>query len=97
MTEYASDRSDDRSTVINLRAPKRQRDLVDRAAQILGKTRTDFILEAASRAAEEVLLDQRLFDLDEERYRKFIELLDEPPQENKKLQTLMRKSPPWST
>lgn len=87
--------SDDRSTVINFRAPKRQRDLVDRAARVAGKTRTEFILEASCRAAEEVLLNQRLFTLDDDRYRAFVDLLDAPVQPNPKLQALMGRPARW--
>lgn len=90
-----SEHPDDRSTVINFRAPKRQRDLVDRAAQVAGKTRTEFILEASCRAAEEVLLNQRLFSLDEDRYQAFVDLLDAPVQPNPKLQALMRRPSRW--
>ena len=49
------------STVINLRTPLSQRDLIDRAARLQGKTRTDFMLEASRDKAEQVLLDQTMF------------------------------------
>ena len=41
---------------LNLRIKPEERGLIDRAAQLLGKNRTDFMLEAARRAAEEALL-----------------------------------------
>ena len=44
-----------RETIINLRAPAKQRALIDQAAQVLGKTRTDFMLEAAYEKAQQVL------------------------------------------
>jgi uncharacterized protein (DUF1778 family) len=54
-----------RDVAINLRANQRQRALIDRAADAVGKNRSDFMLEAACRAADAVLLDRRLFVLDE--------------------------------
>jgi uncharacterized protein (DUF1778 family) len=48
------------SDTVNLRLPPAARDLIDRAAESAGKTRTNFILEAALRAAEETLLDRAL-------------------------------------
>ena len=53
---------------INIRAQRNQRDLIDQAARILGKTRSDFMLETACREAEDVLLDQRVFVLDAEAF-----------------------------
>ena len=49
-----------RRDTLNLRIPAAERNLIDRAALTSGKTRTDFILEAARRAAEEALLDHAL-------------------------------------
>jgi uncharacterized protein (DUF1778 family) len=49
-----------RVAVINLRASPEQRDLIDRAASLLGDSRSDFILEAACERAQSVLLDTPL-------------------------------------
>jgi uncharacterized protein (DUF1778 family) len=49
------------STVINLRTPASQRELIDRAAQLQGKSRTEFMLEASREKAQQVLLDKTLF------------------------------------
>ena len=48
-----------RDVAINLRANRRQRALIDRAAEALGKNRSDFMLEAACREANTVLVDRR--------------------------------------
>lgn len=82
---------------INIRAKRRQRDLIDQAAELLGKTRSDFMLETACREAEEVLLDQRVFTLDEEAFKQFQALLDAPPGDNPKLRKLMEAKPPWES
>ena len=80
---------------INIRAKRTQRDLIDQAAELLGKTRSDFMLETACREAEDVLLDQRLFILGAETFEKFQALLDAPPSENPKLRKLMATKAPW--
>lgn len=84
-----------RDVTINIRAYQRERDLIDRAAESLGKSRSDFMLETACREAEAVLLDRRLFVLDEEKYQQFLELLDAPPTVNQNLRKLMNYKAPW--
>lgn len=80
---------------INLRIDARSRQLIDEAAAVLGKTRTEFMLESARREAIDVLLDQRFFLLDEERYDAFARVLDEPPAPGPKLRSLLRRVPAW--
>ena len=80
---------------INLRADATSRDLIDRAAEALGKNRSEFMLDAARREATAVLLDQRLFLLDNRAYRKFTAALDAAPSENPRLQRLLKTRAPW--
>ena len=65
-----------RDVSINMRASQQQRSLIDRAAQALGKNRSDFMLEASCREAEAVLLDRRYFALDAETFEQFTAMLD---------------------
>lgn len=83
-----------RST-LNLRIKPEERNLIDMAANIQGKNRTDFILEAARRAAEETLLDQTIFWVSSEAYAEFLALLDAPPQPNERLRKTMQTPAPW--
>ena len=85
-----------RDAAINLRAHPEQRDLIDQAASLLGKNRSDFMLEAACDRARSVLLDQVFFELDTSRFRKFNALLDAPPTPNAGFERLMAVKPPWS-
>jgi uncharacterized protein (DUF1778 family) len=80
---------------INLRIETQTRQLIDDAATILGKTRTEFMVESARKAAVEVLLDQRLFALNDERFNTFVRLLDNPPAPGTKLRTLLRRKALW--
>lgn len=85
-----------RDAAINLRALPEQRDLIDRAAQLLGKNRSDFMLEAACDKAQAVLLDQIYFNLDADKFQQFIDLLDAPPAPNPGLERLMALKAPWA-
>lgn len=84
-----------RAAAINLRALPEQRDLIDQAAGLLGKNRSDFMLEAACERAQAVLLDQVYFALDEARFNQFVAELDAPPQYNPGLARLMAVKAPW--
>jgi uncharacterized protein (DUF1778 family) len=80
---------------LNLRIKPEERDLIDMAAKIQGKNRTDFILEAARKAAEEALLEQHFWGVSPEIYAEFIALLDAPAQPNERLKKTMQTSAPW--
>ena len=80
---------------INLRVEASTRQLIDEAAAILGKTRTDFMVESARRQAVDVLLDQRLFTLEAAQYDVFLQALDNPPAPGPKLKALLRRVPAW--
>ncbi len=86
-----------RRETLNLRIPAAERNLIDRAAESAGKTRTDFILEAARRAAEETLLDRALMVVSPEAYAEFLKRLDAPEQPNERLRRSMRAKAPWTT
>lgn len=67
-----------REARLNLRATARQNTLIRLAAQAVSKTVTDFILDSASNAAEQVLADRRWFMLDESAWAAFQDLLERP-------------------
>lgn len=85
-----------RDAAINLRARPQQRDLIDQAAHLLGKNRSDFMLEAACDKAQAVLIDQVFFNLDEEKFRQFTATLDTPVQPNAGLDRLLSVKTPWA-
>ena len=80
---------------INLRIDPRTRRLIDDAATILGKTRTDFMIDSARAQAIDVLLDQRLFVLDPAQHDAFVDALDHPPEAGPKLRALLKRTPAW--
>ena len=84
-----------RGETINLRATQKQKTLIDRAAEALGRSRSDFMLESSCRAAETVLLDRCYFTLSDDAFQRFTAMLDKPPASNPKLQRLLRTKAPW--
>lgn len=85
-----------REAAINLRAKREQRDLNDQAAAMLGKGRSDFMLEAACNRAQPVLLDPAVFRLDDRRFKDVIRQLDAPPAAHEGLERLMAMKAPWA-
>lgn len=80
---------------LNIRIKPDERGLIDRAAKLRGKNRTDFILGAARLAAEETLLDQTVIAVSPEIYAEFITRLDMPPRPNPRLRKTMQTPAPW--
>lgn len=80
---------------ISIRAKAGQRDLIDQAAERLGRSRSDFMLEAACRQAEDVLLDQTYFPLDATGFAAFQALLDQPPAPTDRLRRTLNARAPW--
>jgi uncharacterized protein (DUF1778 family) len=80
---------------LNLRIKPELRGLIDRAAELAGKNRTDFVLEAARRAAEDALLDRTVFTVSPKAYAEFLARLDAPPQPNERLRRTMQTPAPW--
>lgn len=80
---------------LNIRIRPEDRLLIDRAAGARGKTRTDFILDAARRAAEEALLESTIISVSPEAYADFLARLDAPAQPNERLRRTMQTKAPW--
>ncbi len=80
---------------INMRVEPSQHALLTKAASLLHKDRSAFILDVACREAENVLLDQRLFYLNEEDFKAFEAALVAPMPDNVKLKRLLMEPSPW--
>ena len=80
---------------VNLRMRDDTRALIDQAAKAQGKSRSEFMIDAARRAAEEALLDQALIRVNHADYDRFVALLDQPP-ESENFARLMNAPRPWS-
>ena len=84
-----------RRETLNLRIKPDLRGLIDRAAQLSGKNRTDFVLSAARQAAENTLLDRTVFAVSPKTYAEFLARLDGPPRLNARLRRSLTTSAPW--
>lgn len=84
-----------RDKQINIRATDEERAVIDYAASLVNKNRTDFILERAVNEARNIILDQKVFILDDARYQAFIEQLEAPVQNTEGRQRLMDEEPEW--
>ncbi len=84
-----------RSASINIRALEQQRDLIDRAAKVTSKKRSEFMLEAACKEANNILLDNQHFLLDKKKFARFLDALDQPPKNNPLLNQTLNTPPPW--
>ena len=80
---------------INIRAKSRQRDLIDQAAQRVGRSRSDFMLDVACREAENVLLDQIFFTVNQKNFDYFQQIMDHPLPPTDKLRRLLKTKAPW--
>ena len=80
---------------LNLRIRPEVRDLIDRAAKLAGKNRTDFVLDAARHAAENAILDRSIFMFSAKAHAEFVVRLDAPPRPNKRLQRSLKTTAPW--
>ena len=85
-----------RSARLGLRATPQQETVLRRAAEVSNKSMTDFILDSAYRAAEQTLLDQRLFLLTSSQSQTLLSLLDRPEQDNPGLKDLFSRRAPWN-
>ncbi len=84
-----------RSARLGLRATREQEMVLRRAAEVAHKSLTDFILDSACLAAEQTLLDQRLFMVPRGQYQALMDLLDESEKPNEGLRDLFSRKAPW--
>jgi uncharacterized protein (DUF1778 family) len=84
-----------RSARLGLRATPEQEAVLRRAADVAHKSLTDFILDSACLAAEQTLLDQRLFMVSGQQYQHLLDLLDAPVQDSGGLRDLFARPAPW--
>ena len=94
MTAIASS-STARSARLGLRATPEQEAVLRRAADVAHKSLTDFILDSACLAAEQTLMDQRLFMVSGSQYQALMDLLERPEQANEGLANLFARKAPW--
>ncbi|MCA0423608.1 MAG: DUF1778 domain-containing protein [Proteobacteria bacterium] len=85
-----------RDDVIQIRASRETKALLQRAAELKQQKLSEFMLESARRSAEETILDRNLFHLGDEAYDRFVALLDNPPQASPEVVARYRRKAPWA-
>jgi uncharacterized protein (DUF1778 family) len=80
---------------LSMRLPEADIAVIDRAAALRGRSRTDFVREAAVRAAEEVVLKQTLVRMSEEGFAAFMEAVTAPAAPVPELAELFGRRAPW--
>ncbi len=90
-----SERHAARRETLNLRIQPKLRGLIDQAAALAGKNRTDFMLDAARQAAEDTLLNRTIFAVGPTAYNEFLTRLDRPPEPNERLRRSLLTPAPW--
>lgn len=84
-----------RESTINLRSSANDKALIDRAAGVLGVSRSQFILDASRQRAESVLIDRTRFELAPEAFAAFHAALDAPLPDPAALRKLLSRKPAW--
>lgn len=82
---------------MSMRMPEADIAIIDRAAALHGRSRTDFIRDAAVRAAEQALVGQQLVRMSADGFAHFAETIGAPPQAVPEMVALFSRKAPWST
>lgn len=83
--------------VIQIRASADAKAALNRAAALRGQKLSEFMLESARQRAEETILDQRMFFLDDAAHAQFLALLDSPPRTSSKVRARLNRKAPWQS
>jgi len=80
---------------ISMRLPEADIAVIDRAAGLRGRSRTDFVREAAVRAAEDVLMENRLVRMSAKGFADFMTVLSKPAAPVPQIVELVKRPAPW--
>ncbi|MFN0167917.1 MAG: DUF1778 domain-containing protein [Bryobacteraceae bacterium] len=78
-----------KETKVQLRMRPLQKDVIARAADLKQTTLTNFMVEQAFSAAQQILADQAHFYLSAEKWEEFCAALDAPPRDLPELRRLL--------
>lgn len=80
---------------LSMRLPKRDIDLIDRAASIRGRSRTEFVRDAAVHAAEDVLMERTMIRMSAEGFGAFARAIAGPGRAVTALVKVLARKAPW--
>jgi uncharacterized protein (DUF1778 family) len=78
-----------------MRLPEADIAIIDRAAALRGRSRTDFVRDAAVRAAEDVLMETLPVRMSPGGFKAFIVALSKPAASVPEIVELFRRPAPW--
>lgn len=82
---------------LSMRLPSADIAIIDRAASLRGRSRTDFVRDAAVREAENVVMEAMPIRMSAEGFSAFMEALSQPGRPVPEMVEVMRRSAPWET
>ena len=82
---------------VSMRLPEADLAIIDRAARLRGRSRTDFVREAAMQAAEEVVLQTLPIRMSSEGFQAFVDTLSEPGRPVSEMVEILKRPAPWET
>jgi len=80
---------------LSMRLPEADISLIDRAANLRGRSRTDFVREAAVRAAEDVLMESGLVRMSDQGFAEFVSIVSAPPSPVAPMVRILKRPAPW--
>ena len=80
---------------LSMRLPETDIAIIDRAADLRGRSRTDFVREAAVRAAEDVVMESALVRMSPKSFSAFMSAIGAPPVAVSKLVEVLKREAPW--
>ncbi len=80
---------------LSMRLPKADIAIIDRAAGLRGRSRKDFVREAAVRAVEEVLMENTLVRMSPAGFKAFMAALAGPATPVPEMVEVLERSAPW--
>lgn len=78
-----------------MRLPAADIAIIDRAAGLRGRSRTDFVREAALQAAEAVVLDSLPIRMSAEGFDAFLQAVSAPAKPASEMVAVLARSAPW--
>jgi uncharacterized protein (DUF1778 family) len=80
---------------LSMRLPASDVAVIDRAAALRGRSRTDFVREAAVRAAGEALLEDRPVRMSEQGFAAFLAVIAAPAEASPEMVAILKRRAPW--
>lgn len=87
--------SDRKDHPLSMRLPEADIAIIDRAASLRGRSRTEFMRDAAVRAAEEVVMENRGVRMSEEGFQAFLDAISGPATAVPELVKILARPAPW--